>query len=317
MNQKIRLGISTCLLGESVRYDGGHKLDRYLRDVLGRYVEFVPVCPEVEIGLPVPRETLRQVRNEQGDVRLVFPRSGEDITERMETWARQRVRQLEEENLDGFVFKSKSPSSGMERVKVYEPGGMPRKTGVGVFARIFMERFPLLPVEEEGRLNDPALRESFITSIFTLQRLRRALGEQRGLGSVVAFHTRHKLLILSRNQQIYRDMGRLVASGREQPFEEFFNAYRILLQRALRLKPTVRKHINVLQHILGYFKRELSADEKQEALELIERYRREEVPLIVPLTLLNHFVRKYDQRYLKQQVYLNPHPRELKLLNHV
>ena len=317
MPQKIRLGISTCLLGERVRYDGGHKLDRYLRDVLGRYVEFVPVCPEVEIGLPVPRETLRQVRTEQGDVRLVFPRSGEDITERMEAWARQRVVQLEEENLDGFVFKSKSPSSGMERVKVYGPGGMPHKTGVGVFARIFMEHFPLLPVEEEGRLNDPALRENFIAGIFTLRRMREALAAQHSLGAVVAFHTRHKLLILSRSEQLYRQMGRLVAAGKEQPFETFLVAYQELLLKALRLKPTVRKQINVLHHILGYFKRQLSADEKQEALELVERYRREEVPLIVPLTLFNHFVRKYDQEYLRQQVYLNPHPRELKLLNHV
>jgi uncharacterized protein YbgA (DUF1722 family)/uncharacterized protein YbbK (DUF523 family) len=315
--QKLRLGISSCLLGAEVRYDGGHKLDKYLRDVLGDYADFVPVCPEVEVGLPTPRETLRLVKDEQGSVRLVFAKSGEDITQRMENWARQRVEQLAEEDLDGYVFKSKSPSSGMERVKVYDRNGVPHKEGSGVFARIFMERFPLLPVEEEGRLNDPKLRENFIASIFTLQRFRHALAKGGSYGALVDFHTRHKLLLLSHSQQHYREMGRLVARGRELPFADFLEQYRNLLLKTLTLKTTLKKQINVLHHVLGYFKKDLSADEKQEVLEVIENYRQELVPLIVPVTLLNHYVRKYDQPYLKQQVYLNPHPKELKLLNHV
>ena len=314
---KIRLGISSCLLGAQVRYDGGHKLDRYLRDVLGEYVEYIPVCPEVEVGLPVPRESLRLVRNDHEQVRLVFTRSGEDMTERMEKWARERVGQLEQEQLDGFVFKSKSPSSGMERVKLYDRNGVPRNVGVGVFARIFMEHFPLLPVEEEGRLNDPKLRENFISAIFTLKRWRSLLRTGQTLGNLVDFHSRHKLLILAHSEKIYRDMGRLVATGRQQPTEQLFSQYQTLLMQALQLRTTVKKHINVLQHILGYFKRDLSADEKREALELIDGYRNGHLPLIVPLTLLNHFIRKYQQPYLQQQVYLNPHPKELKLLNHV
>lgn len=315
--QKLRLGVSSCLLGAEVRYDGGHKLDRYLRDVIGIYADFVPVCPEVEVGLPTPRETLRLVKDEQGRTRLVFAKSGEDITERMENWALQRVEQLAGEDLDGYVFKSKSPSSGMERVRVYDRNGVPHKEGAGVFARIFMERFPLLPVEEEGRLNDPRLRENFIASIFTLQRFRRVLEEDGGYGSLVDFHTRHKLLLLSHSQLHYREMGRLVARGRELSFADFLERYKNLLMKTLKLKTTLKKQINVLHHVLGYFKKDLSADEKQEVLEVIENYRQELVPLIVPITLLNHYVRKYDQAYLKQQVYLNPHPKELKLLNHV
>lgn len=317
MGEKIRLGVSSCLLGEKVRYDGGHQFNHYVAKVLGEYAEFVPVCPEVEVGLPTPRETLRLIVDEGNQVRLVFPKHGEDITERMETWARERVKHLAEQNLDGFIFKSKSPSSGMERVKLYDKNGVPRKVGVGVFARIFMETFPLLPVEEEGRLNDPKLRENFVSSIFTLQRFRHALEEKNSLGAVVNFHTRHKLLLLSHSDKIYREMGRLVASGKELPFEKFLEQYKTLLMRALKMKTTEKKQVNVLHHILGYFKRDLTADEKREALDLIENYRSGLIPLIVPVTLINHFVRKYDQPYLQQQVYLNPHPKELKLLNHI
>jgi uncharacterized protein YbgA (DUF1722 family)/uncharacterized protein YbbK (DUF523 family) len=304
-------------LGAQVRYDGGHQLDRFLRDVLGDYVEYVPVCPEVEVGLPIPRETLRLVENAGQQVRLVFSRSGEDITERMEGWARERVRQLEKEQLDGFVFKAKSPSSGMERVKLYDRNGVPKKVGVGVFARHFMEHFPLLPVEEDGRLNDPRLRENFITAIFVLKRWRQMLAAGFSLGRLVDFHTRHKLLIMAHSPQHYRQMGKLVAAGRDYSLSELRENYLAELVAALRLRTTVKKQVNVMQHILGYFKHQLAADEKQEVLELMENYRQGLVPLIVPLTLLNHFVRKYDQPYLRQQYYLNPHPKELKLLNQI
>ena len=317
MDDKIRLGISSCLLGHNVRFDGGHKMNRYLHDTLAPYVEYVPVCPEVEIGLPIPRPALRQVDAGNGKVRLVFSKSGDDITERMEEWAQQRVKELESEKLDGFVFKSNSPSSGMERVKVYKDKGMPRKDGVGLFAAAFMQHFPLLPVEEEGRLNDSALRENFITRIFTLQRFRHMLENNPDYGDIVEFHTRHKLLLMAHSVEIYREMGRLVARGRELDFDEFLHEYRTLLLKGLSLKATPSKHTNVLHHILGYFKRDLSKDEKQEAVELIDNYRQELVPLIVPVTLLNHFVRKFEQNYLREQVYLKPHPKELKLLNHV
>ncbi len=317
MEEKIRLGISACLLGAQVRFDGGHKLDRYLRDTLGEYVDYVPVCAEVEVGLPTPRETLRLNKGEGDQPRLVFNRSGDDITERMEEFSIQRVVQLEKEELDGFVFKSKSPSCGMERVKVYDHNGVPQNVGVGVFAKAFQDHFPLLPVEEEGRLNDAKLRENFITAIFTLRRWRQLLKSGTGVGGLVTFHSQHKMLIFSHSEKIYREMGKLVANGGGLDEKELFAQYLELLQSALKKKTTVSKHINVMQHIMGYFKKQLDSDEKQEILELIDNYRQGLVPLIVPLTLLNHFVRKYDEPYLKQQVYLHPHPKELKLLNHV
>jgi len=312
---KIRLGISSCLLGEKVRFDGGHKRDPFLTDSLGAYVEYVPVCPEVEVGLSIPRETLRLV----GDVaapRLVFSKSGEDITERMQAWAAKKVRVLEEEGLCGFIFKSKSPSSGMERVKVYDGNGVPSMKGVGVFARAFMAHFPLLPVEEEGRLHDPQLRENFIEAIFTFKRWRQMLAAGGGAGRLVAFHTAHKLQIMAHSPELYRQMGKLVAAAGAMEEQELFDSYLPLLAKALRQKPTLAKHTNVLQHILGYFKKQLSADEKKEMLEIITGYQQGKIPLIVPVTLLNHYVRKYAQPYLQGQVYLNPHPLELRLRNH-
>lgn len=314
--EKIRLGISRCLLGDPVRYDGGHKRDPWLVETLGRYVEYIPVCPEVEVGLPTPREALRLVGDSEHP-RLVFSRSGEDITPRMESWAKARVAELEKEGLCGFIFKSKSPSSGMERVKLYDSGGGPVKKGVGVFARIFMEHFPLLPVEEEGRLHDPVLRENFIECLFAFKDYRDTVAEGRTRGRLVAFHTRYKLLLLAHSPEIYREMGRLVAGEEELPEDDLFREYERLLMKGMRLHASVRKHVNVLHHLLGYFKRQLSADEKQEVLETVENYRLGHLPLVVPVTLINHFVRKYDQPYLRGQVYLNPHPLELKLRNHV
>lgn len=319
MTEKIhrpRVGISTCLLGQKVRWDGGHRHDRYLTGTLGNFVEYVPVCPEVECGYPVPREPFH-LEGDPAKPRLITSKTGEDHTQRMETWARNRVRDLEKENLCGFIFKSGSPSSGMERVKVRNDKGMPEKKGSGIFARIFMEHFPDIPTEEDGRLHDMPLRENFIERIFTLMRWREMLQERGNQGGLVDFHTRHKMLILSHHPRIYRDMGKLVAVGKKSAEKKLFQRYQDLLMEALRYKTTPSKNTNVLQHAMGYFKKHLSPDEKQELLEVIEEYRLGYVPLIVSITLLNHFVRKYEQPYLKDQVYLNPHPLELQLRNHV
>lgn len=315
MENRIRIGVSTCLLGQPVRFDGGHKHDRYLTGTLGEYLEFVPVCPEVEAGFPIPRESFRLVGDPENP-RLITTRTQVDHTERMADWAEKRVRELEKENLCGFIFKSDSPSSGLERVKVYNPKGMAEKKGVGMFARAFTRHFPLLPVEEEGRLNDAKLRENFIEQIFSLRRWRETLAQPASMKALIDFHTRHKLLVLAHSPEHARLMGKLVAEGRQRPIREIYTDYERLLIGSLRLKTTVKKNLNVLQHIMGYFKQQLSADEKQELLEILERYRKEYVPLIVPVTLLNHYVRKYDQPYLTQQTYLNPHPLSLKLRNH-
>ena len=316
MEEKFRIGISSCLLGNEVRWNGGHKHDKYLTRTLGQFVEYVPVCPEVEAGFGVPRESFRLV-GDADNPRLVTFKSKTDHTDRMLAWAGKRVRELENEDLCGFIFKSDSPSSGMIRVKVYNEKGMPHKIGVGIFARAFMEHFPLIPVEEDGRLNDPLIRENFILQIFTMKRWRDNLTGRRSMGKLVDFHTRNKLLLLSHSQKHYRLMGKLVAGGKKIPINELYSQYQLLLVEAMRLKTTIRKHSNVLQHLMGYFKRQLTPDEKQELLEVFENYRNELVPLIAPITLINHYVRKYDQPYLKQQTYLNPHPVELKLRTHV
>jgi len=314
--EKIKLGISTCLLGENVRYDGGHKLDRFLTDTLGQFVKYVPVCPEVERGLPIPRESMH-LEGDPDSPRLVTTRTKQNMTDRMVKWARKRVVKLEKEDLCGFIFKSNSPSSGMERVRVYNEKGVPIKKGVGMFAKIFMEHFPLLPVEDEGRLHNPKLRENFTERIFTLKRWREALRKKESRGGIVDFHTKHKLLILSHGTKYYHAMGKLVAMAKDLALKELYQQYQTLLMESLQLKTTPKKNANVLQHMMGYFKEQLSSDEKQDLLEVIDHYRKGYIPLIVPITLINHCVRKYDQPYLKQQVYLNPHPLELQLRNHV
>ena len=313
--KKIRLGISTCLLGERVRYDGGHKHDAYLTDTLGRFVEWVPVCPEVECGLSVPREAMH-LEGAPASPRLVTIRTHVDQTERMLSWARRRVEELAEGGLSGFVFKANSPSCGRECVPVYDSRGMAQESGVGLFARAFMERFPLLPVEDEERLHDAALRENFIERVFAPKRYRDAMGQGGGRGALVAFHSAEKLLLMAHSPALAQEMGRLVARAKDLPLADLRARYETLLLKALALKATPPKHANVLQHMLGYLKKDLSADEKKEMLSLVGDYRAGLVPRIVPVTLMKHYVRKYAVAYLAQQTYLAPHPAELALRNH-
>jgi uncharacterized protein YbgA (DUF1722 family)/uncharacterized protein YbbK (DUF523 family) len=310
--EKIRIGISACLLGRNVRYDGGHKHDHYITDTLGRWFEWVPVCPEVECGLPVPREAMRLV-GDPSNPRLVTIRSRIDHTDGMLAWAQRRLGELEAENLCGFIFKSRSPSSGMAAVKVYPESGMAVKKGVGIFAGAFMKWFPLLPVEEEGRLNDPVLRENFIERIFVYRRWQALKG---GMKEMIDFHARHKLLILSHSPKHLTVLGRLVANPDRLKPAALREAYFLNLMEGLRLIATTAKQTNVLQHMAGYFKNRLTPDEKAELVELIEQYRLGLLPLIVPVTLLAHYVRLYDEPYLREQIYLHPHPSELMLRNH-
>jgi uncharacterized protein YbgA (DUF1722 family)/uncharacterized protein YbbK (DUF523 family) len=313
-NTKIKIGISSCLLGNEVRFDGGHKHDRYITGTLGTFFDFVPVCPEVECGLSVPRESMRLV-GDPDSPRLITNKTGTDHTDKMNAWAHARVEQLEQENLCGFIFKSKSPSSGMERVKVYDKNNVPRAVGVGLFARVFKRQFPILPVEEEGRLHDLVLRENFIESVFVYQRWRNTVDDFTAK-KLVTFHTGHKSLLRAHSEKHYRELGRIAAEAGSLEPEQLLDSYQDNLMAAMRLKPTVKKHVNVLMHMMGYFKKRLSSDEKQELLEVIERFRNYHIPLIVPITLMNHYVRKYDEPYLQHQHYLNPHPTELKLRNH-
>ena len=312
----IRIGISSCLLGEKVRFDGGHKHDRYITSTLGEYFEWVPVCPEMEIGLGAPRETMRL---EQGDggVRLVMPKTGRDLTAAMLDYAIRRARKLEAEDLSGCILKSDSPSCGLFRVRVYAATGMPSRTGRGLFAEALAEHFPFLPIEEEGRLFDPRLRENWVERVFAYRRLQDLWGSRWTVRTLVEFHTAHKLTVLSHSPAAYSDLGRLVAGAAAMPRAELRRQYHEGLMRALSVLATRGRHANVLQHMAGYVKKQLDEESRRELADLIDDYRRGEIPLIVPITLLKHYVRRYGVSYLSGQVYLNPHPKELALRNHV
>jgi len=316
MASPIRIGVSACLLGERVRYDGGHKHDRYITDTLGRFFSFLPVCPEVGCGMSTPREAMR-LEGDSANPRLMTRQSRIDKTDQMLAFCTSKTQELEKADLCGFIFKKDSPSSGLFRVKVYGPAGIPSKTGSGLFAAAMARHFPLLPMEEEGRLLDPQIRENFIERVFSYRRWKDFLHGPADICGLVEFHTRHKLVMMAHSPQIYREMGVLVANGKGIKREKLFRRYEELLLKGLSLHATAKKNTNVLMHIMGYFKKQLSSAEKSELLETIQQYHDQLVPLLVPLTLLKHYVAKYNQSYLRQQVYLAPHPAELMLRNHV
>ncbi len=312
----LRLGISRCLLGDEVRFDGGHKRDGFLTDVLGQYVEWVSVCPEVEAGLGTPREAMRLV----GDAhhpRLVTIKSGTDHTGTVKKKTENRLKELEELDLSGYVFKKGSPSCGIERVRIYNEQGIPNRNGVGLFARAFMEHFPLIPIEEEGRLCDAPLRENFIERVFCYHRWQDLMRKGATAKRLVQFHAIHKYLLLSHSPQQSQVLGQLIGQATQCPPKELASRYGELFMKTLAMKATVRKHVNVLQHILGYFKNQLGPQEKTELLAVISDYHRGLTPLVVPLTLIKHYIQIFDVCYMRDQVYLNPHPKELMLRNHV
>ena len=313
---RIRLGISACLLGEPVRFDGGHKRDPFLVESLGQFVDWVPVCPEVESGLDAPRESMRLVQAD-GRIRLLTNKTGQDHTTRMRTFARRRVEELVEGELCGFVLKKDSPTCGLERVKVYGNAGVPAKSGRGLFAEALVTHFPLLPVEEEGRLCDPRLRENFVERIFAFRRLTALFAARWSMGDVVRFHTAHKLTLMAHRPEAYQRLGRLVASGKSMARSTFQHQYSSEFMTALAALATPRRQANVLQHMLGYFKQMLDRDSRAELLALIADHADGRVPLVVPLTLFAHHIRRCGVTYLAEQVYLRPHPVELMLRNHV
>ena len=308
----IRIGVSACLLGREVRFDGGHKRHAFLTETFGRFVEWVPVCPEVECGLGTPREAMRLVRVEHR-VRLMTAKTGADLTERMRRFSHARVLELAARNLSGFVLKKDSPSCGLERVKVYDRHGSPARSGRGLFAAALADAYPLLPIEEEGRLADPRLRDNFVERVFAYWRLRGLFGSRWTTGDLVSLHTAHKLLLLAHAPEAYKGLGRLVAGPRGVPRQELERRYVDEFMRALARLATPRLHTNVLQHMAGYFKDRLDAASKRELGESIADYRHGHVPRVVPLTLIRHYVRVLDVPYLAGQIYLDPHPKELML----
>lgn len=318
-DEPIKIGVSSCLLGVKVRFDGGHKRSDFLVDTLGSLVEFVPVCPEVEIGLGVPRETIRLVRdsNTAHALKLVTNNTGIDLTDKMSSYAQRRVVALGREELSGYVLKKDSPSCGMERVRVYGSSGMPTRDGSGLFAAALMRQYPCLPVEEEGRLNDPRLRENFIERVFAYRRLRSLFSSRWTLGGLVQFHTAHKLTLMAHSPQAYKELGRFVAAAKRLARDKVRERYEFAFMEALKKLATTARHTNVLHHMLGYLRPHLDQDSRDELVALIDDYRRGLVPLAVPIALFRHYVRKFDIAYLRGQVYLEPHPKELMLRNHV
>ena len=310
-----RIGISSCLLGDEVRFDGGHKRDTFLTRVLDPYVEWIRVCPEVEVGMGVPRETLRLVRVD-GDTRMITTRTGIDHTDSMRAWAGKRTKALAGMDLRGYVLKKDSPSCGMERVKVYGDAGGAR-VGIGTYAEVLKARFPALPIEEEGRLTDPVLRENFIERVFAYDRLRMLFDGRWTQSSLVAFHTAHKMALLAHSTTAYQELGRLVAGGSKTPRAELQRRYEELFMCTLARPASVKRHTNVLMHMAGHLKKDLDEECKRELTDCIDEYRRGLVPLVVPVTLLRHYVRLHRIAYLAGQTYLEPHPRELMLRNHV
>ena len=317
MKEKIKIGMSSCLLGEEVRWDGDHKYNQYVRDVLGSYFDYVSICPEVDVGMGVPRETVALYGTLENP-KMITKRSKTDWTKKMNHYTKDRIHELTKENLCGYVFKSKSPSCGIGKVPIYSEFGSSRmRHGSGMFASSFVKVFPLVPVEDEGRLHDPVIRENFIVRIFCFHRLQLLVRKSFSIGSLVRFHTRHKFLILSHSRKKYDDMGELVANAKKIKTAELKTRYSKLFMAALTYKSTPKKNTDVLLHMVGFLKKILTREGKKDILSVIEDYRNELLPLVVPVTLIYHQVKKHNIEYLLDQVYLNPHPKELMLRNHV
>ncbi len=312
--KKPKVGISACLLGHQVRYDGGHKRDAFIVGPLSQHMAFVPICPETAIGLGIPRPTIRLM----GDIahpRLVGTAdAGFDVTQQMERYAETQVAEFDD--LCGYILKKDSPSCGMERVKVFnDKGTHAERKGSGVFARILMQRLPLLPVEEEGRLNDAVLRENFVNRVFVMQRWRALLEQGLTPARLIEFHTAHKYLVMAHSQAAYQRLGRLLSNLARPELENIAQDYCEELMHTLKRRVTRKRHVNVLQHIMGYLKKRIDSDDKAELTQSIEAYRRGETPLIVPITLLRHYFRRHPDSYMEKQVYLRPHPDKLGLRN--
>ncbi len=307
--KKIPIGISSCLLGQNVRYDGGHRLDAYITGTLGEYFKFHPFCPEMGVGLGAPRPTLHLVKIDQAIHCVGIKNPDQDVTEPLRDYAKQH--QSSYANLCGYILKKGSPSCGMERVKVYTDN-QPHADGVGIYAETMMRNNPLLPVEEEGRLGDPALRENFIQRVYVLHRWKQLLAKELTASSLARFHARHKLIIMSHED--YRELGQLLAGLTKANLIQIAEQYIVQLMATLKKPATRNNHVNVLQHIQGYLKRDLNADDKAELCEVIERYRNGCIPLIVPMTLLKHHFRKSPDPYIEESYYLSPYPQQLNSL---
>jgi uncharacterized protein YbgA (DUF1722 family)/uncharacterized protein YbbK (DUF523 family) len=309
---QIIIGISSCLLGEEVRFDTGHKHNSYITKTLGQYFTFRSFCPEMAIGLGTPRETLRLVLQEDGVHCVGNKTKTLDVTQRMITNAQEQASWQRE--LCGYILKKDSPSCGMERVRVYR-GEMPERNGIGLYAQVLMENFPNLPVEEEGRLGDPVLRENFIKRVFVFRHWKDLLAEGLTAHRLMDFHAQYKFILMSHDQNLARALGRRLAEASGEPLVETAQWYFADLMAIMKIRATRKNHVNVLQHLQGFLKNEIDSEDKQELTETIDNYRLGQLPLIVPITLLRHHFRRHPHDFVAKTRYLEPHPAELMLLN--
>jgi uncharacterized protein YbgA (DUF1722 family)/uncharacterized protein YbbK (DUF523 family) len=315
IEQPVRIGVSSCLLGQAVRHDGQHKRDPFVCDVLAPQVQLIPICPEVELGLGVPREPIRLLSDGAGS-RLVAVRTGRDLTREMTAWSERRARALIDEQLSGYILKKDSPSCGMSRVKRYPAAhaagspapraGAPARDGAGLFAAALARHLPNLPIEEEGRLRDLVLRDTFVESVFAYHRWRALRASTPTLGALVAFHTAHKLSLLAHAPAAYQALGRIIAGAKLIPRAALMDRYETGFMAALRKPATRGRHANVLQHMVGYFKKTLDESARRELETLVAHYQAGRVPLVAPLTLLRHHVKRVGVGYLAGQLYLEP-----------
>ena len=317
MKNKIKIGVSSCLIGEKVRWNGDHKQNHFVREILANYFEYISVCPEMEVGMGVPRETVALYGNLEKS-RMISKKTQTDWSKPMQYYIKDRISTLEYDNLCGYIFKSKSPSCGLGRVPVYAEFGSHRvRHGAGLFAKAFTNKFPLVPTEDEGRLNDPMIRENFIVKVFSFSRLKDLFKINFSIGKLVQFHTQQKFLLLAHSRKYYDELGQLVAKPKSLTKETLKEKYGKTFMKALSFKATPKKNTDVLLHMMGFLKKVLSKGEKEDILNTIHDYRKGLFPLIVPVTLIRHQANKHNIEYLKDQAYLNPHPKELMLRNHV
>jgi len=307
-----KLGVSACLLGKEVRFDGGHKKNTFILNSLTEHMDFVSVCPEIEAGFGLPRPTM-QLRQLGEEVRLVFSKNPEtDVTLQMGNYSQRRVKELSD--LDGFIFKKDSPSCGVYRVPVViHKDGFKNREGIGLFAQEFIKNNPLIPVEEEGRLNDAALCENFFERVYAYSRWKKIEDAEYSVQGLIEFHSRHKLMLMARGSHYYQELGRMVAGTTLKDLAEKRSAYIQRFMQVMSITTEPGRQVNVLQHIMGYFKQAISHEDKQELLSIFEAYRNKQLPLITPVTLLQHHLRVHPQKYLTKQHYLQPFPQQLAL----
>jgi len=308
--QRPTCGVSACLLGKEVRFDGGHKKNNFILTELNEHIDFQSLCPELEAGFGLPRPAM-QLRKRDEDIRLVFSKDPkQDVTDKMRDYSKNKVKELSE--LDGFIFKNNSPSCGVFRVPVViHEEGFRDKSGIGLFAEALTNKYPLMPVEEEGRLNDAGLSENFFERVYAYKRWKET--NDSNVKDFIEFHSSHKFMLMARGSEYYQELGRMVAGTTKKDLGVRRGRYITRFMQVMKIVSVPGRQVNVLQHIMGYLKEEISAEDKQELLASFEAYRQNQIPLITPITLLKHHLRVNPQRFIEKQHYLSPCPEQLAL----